>query len=125
MADKKPKWFYEKLQEDGKVKSVNINQNDYDGKITGHFVFGVKEWFDENPEERKRLGWVKHITHDTKDIEYNKQSQYLMKEVRTIDEYTVENVYHVMYKTEDMMRNQEISNLEWNDGIVFYGGDFE
>lgn len=125
MADKKPTWFYEKLQEDGKVKAVHINQNDYDGKITGHFVFGVKEWFDEHPEERKRLGWVKHITHDTKDIEYNKQSQYLMEEVKVIDEYTCEDVYHVMYKTEDMMRNQEISNLEWNDGIVFYGGDFE
>lgn len=121
MADKKPKWFYEKLQEDGKVKSVNINQNDYDGKITGHFVFGVKEWFDENPEERKHLGWVKHITHDTKDIEYNKQSQYLMKEVRTIDEYTVEDVYHVMYKTEDMMRSAEIGDYEW----FTFGGDYE
>ena len=81
MAD--PKWTYEKL-EDGKIKYAPMN--DFDGKVTGHIVFGVEAWFDENPEERKRLGWVKHIRHDTKDIEYNRRTQYLVNETRQIDE---------------------------------------
>ena len=47
------KWSYEKL-ENGKMKHCPVN--DYDGSVTGHIVFGVAAWFDENPEERKRLG---------------------------------------------------------------------
>lgn len=117
-----PKWHYEKLGEDGKIQAVHINKNDFDGKITGKIVFGVKEYFDENPAERIRLGWIKHITHETKNIDYNRQTQYLIKEVRTIDEYTVEDVYHIADKSEEQMRLNETSNgwLE-SDGIIFGG----
>lgn len=103
-------WEYEKLQEDGKVKRIGINFNDFDAKITGKYVFGVKAYFDENPEERIRLGWTKHIMHNVdKYVQYNKQTQYLVKSVKVIDAYTVEDEYHVMDKTEEMMRRAEES----------------
>lgn len=104
-------WSYERLKEDGKIETVGINKNDFDGSITGHIVFGVKEWFDEHPEERVRLGWVKHIHHNPEKygIEYNKQTQYLEKTVKRIDAYTCEDEYEVKYKTEDMMRRAEES----------------
>lgn len=122
-------WSYEKLQEDGKIKTIHANSNDFDGKITGHVVFGVKEWFDENPDEARRLGWIKHIHHNVdKWVKYNKQTQYLMKSTKTIDEYTIEDVYHVMDKTEDMMRRAEENGYyseTWstNDGIFLWGDD--
>lgn len=101
-------WQYEKLQEDGKVKTIGINSNDFDAKITGKYVFEVKAWFDENPEERIRLGWTKHIMHNVgKWVTYNKQTQYLAKALKVIDEFTIEDDYHVMDKTEDMMRRIE------------------
>ena len=102
-------WLYEKLQEDGKIKTIAGNHNDFDGSITGYIVFGVKEWFDENPEDRIRLGWTKHIKHNPEKygIEYNKQTQYLEKTVRQIDAYTCEDMYEVKDKTEDMMRREE------------------
>jgi len=117
------RWGYEKLDENGKIKSLPLN--DYDGKVTGHIVFNVKAWMDENPEERKRLGWIKHITHETKDIEYNKRTQYLKRSMKQIDEYTVEDVWHIMDKSEEMMRLEELMRGGfWGDdeGIVF-GGD--
>ena len=102
----KQNWYYEKLDEEGKLKHAPMN--DMDGKITGKCVFGLKAWFDENPEERTRLGWTKHITYDTKDMEYNRQTQFLAVSVRTVDEWTVEDVYHVMDKSEEMMRLDEV-----------------
>lgn len=106
-------WQYEKIMEDGKLKTIAANHNDYDGKITGHIVFGVKAWFDENPEERIRLGWTKHIHHSTKFIEFNKQTQYLEKTVKIIDEYTIEDEYTVKDKTEEMMRRAEEGAGDW------------
>lgn len=117
-------WQYERLQEDGKVKAVGINCNDTDGKLTGHpGIYGVKEWLDENPEEARRLGWVKHIQHNVdKWLTYNKQTQYVMKSHKIIDEFTYEDEYHVLDKTEDMMRRAEESGGgEWvsTDGIIW------
>lgn len=97
---------YEKINDDYSIK--NCPANDLDGSITGHFVMNVKAWFDEHPEERKRLGWIKHILHDEKDIDYNRQTQYLLKSVRVIDEYTVEDVFNVVDKSEEMMRLEEL-----------------
>lgn len=103
-----PKWHYEKLEiVDGKTVLKRAPMNDYDGKVTGHIVFGVQQWFDENPEERIRLGWVKHIHKETKDIEYNRQTQYLEQNTREIDEWTVEDEYYIMDKSEEMMRMEE------------------
>ena len=123
MAEKN-KWSYQKLDtETGKIKYAP--NNDYDGSVTGHIVFGVPAWFDENPEERKRLGWIKHIQHDTKDIEYNKRTQYLVQSVKQIDEYTVEDEYHVMDKSEEMMRLEELTRNSWaweSDDVLVLGG---
>ena len=46
MADR-IKWYYEKLDEKGERKACPMN--DHDGSVTGHIVFGVAAWFDENP----------------------------------------------------------------------------
>ena len=113
------KWFYEKLDAEGKIEAIYENKNDFDRRITGKFVFGVKEYFDENPEERKRLGWIKHIQHGTKDIEYNHQTQYLEKIVKIIDEYTVEDEYRVMDKSDEQMRHEEMGG----DWIIIGAGD--
>ena len=121
MADK---WTYEKLDENGKLNFIPLN--DFDGKITGHIVYGVKEWFDENPEERIRLGWTKHIRHETKDIEYNRQTQYLVSSQRQIDEYTVEDVWHIMDKSEEMMRMEELmSNKTCFQTTLFRSGGWD
>lgn len=111
MADEK-NWYYEKLDENGRRKHAPIH--DLDGKETGHHVYMLREWFDENPEERKRLGWTKHITHKAKDIEYDRASQYLVNNVRRIDEWTVEDNWMVMSMSEEQMRLAEISVNSWD-----------
>ena len=110
-----PRWHYEKLEENGRVKYAPMN--DADGKITGRHVFGLKAWFDENPEERKRLGWIKHITHKTKDIEYDKATQYLVNAPIRIDEWTIEDNWQIMNMSEEQMRLVELGGagaLGWN-----------
>ena len=116
------KWRYEKLDEKGRVRSAPLN--DPDGKITGHHVFGLRAWFDENPEERKRLGWIKHITHSTKDIEYDKTCQYLVNSPKTVDAYTVEDDWKVLDMSEEQMRLAEINhNGFWSyDDVFMWGG---
>lgn len=99
-------YSYEKLDENYNVQYCPMN--DADGAITGHHVIGLRAWFDENPEERKRLGWIKHLQPGTKDIEYNKQTQYLVKSIRQVDEWTIIDDYHVMDKTEEMMLFEEM-----------------
>lgn len=99
---------YEKYDPETGKRSY-LPMNDLEGKITGHIVIGMRAWFDENPEERKKLGWIKHIHPDTKDIQYNKQSQYLISTVKQIDEYTVTDEYHVMDKSEEMMLFEELA----------------
>ena len=115
-------YIYEKYDEEGNAKWCPLQ--DMDGKITGHIIFGLREWFDENPDERKRLGWIKHITLTKEEIEerydYNRQTQYLTKTVRQIDEYTIEDVYFVMDKSEEMMLLEEM--LEELDGGIYFGG---
>lgn len=110
-------WRYEKIDEDGKLKHCPMN--DYDGKVTGRIVFGVAFWFDENPDERIARGWVKHITHKIKDLnlDYDPVTQYLVQSVDIIDEYTVEDHYHVMDKSEEQMRLSELLNYRdfWDE----------
>lgn len=119
-------WQYEKLNDKGKI--VTAPTNDYDGKATGHYVFGVKQWLDENPAEARRLGWVKHIMHNIdKYLTYNKQTQYLIKKKKIIDEFTVEDEYIIKDKTEEMMARQEAGYSDWLDyddsgNFVLWGG---
>lgn len=114
------KWRYEKLDEDGRVKFAPMN--DADAKITGRHVFGLQAWFDENPEERIRLGWIKHITHKAKDIEYDHATQYLVNAPKRIDEYTIEDDWQIMNMSEEQMRLAELhpgfEAFDYDDGVI-------
>ncbi len=116
--------IYEKLDENQKL--ISCPHKDTDGSITGHIVFGVPQYFDENPEERIRLGWVKHILKSRQEVEYDPQTQYLVKSIRQIDEHTVEDEYHVMEKSEEMLWLEELLTVA-NDSIdvnlIWNGGD--
>lgn len=115
------KWGYEKLDEKtGKIKSCPMH--DLDGKITGRRVYGLKAWFDENPDERIRLGWTKHLYKDTKKIPYNHQTQYLDKSVVRVDDWTVEDVYYVVDKSEEMMRIEELTQRSNLGGGIYWEG---
>ena len=109
------KWRYEKLDEHGNVKMLPAN--DSKGEITGKFIIGLPEYFDEHPEERIRLGWIKHIEHSVKEIKYNNQTQYLRRNMIQIDEYTVEDSWEVFDKTEEMLLLEEML-----DSIGYMGG---
>lgn len=101
-------WYYERMGEDLKIESCP--RDDKDGKITGKIVLNVPAYFDENPEERKRLGWVKHITYSPDEINEkwpHTQSQYLIASTKQVDEWTVEDDYHVMDKSEEQMLFEE------------------
>lgn len=103
-------WTYEKLDENGKMKYLPAH--DFDGKITGKIILGVALYFDENPEEARRLGWTKHIHHDAKEIremvDFNPQTQNLLTSQKQIDEFTIEDTYDVIDKTEKQMEYEEI-----------------
>lgn len=115
------RWTYERYEADGTVKHCPIN--DFDGSVTGRIVFGVKQWFDENPEERIRRGWIKHIQHNMKEVDYNPQTQYLRRIARKIDEHTVEDVYIVLDKSEEMLLVEDLMEgvvrLNSDEGFTF------
>lgn len=127
------RYRYEKYDEEKqRMEQVSHFTNDVDGSITGHRVMDVASWFDENPEERKRLGWIKHIWYDKPEdtgVEFNQQTQFYVIETRTIDEYTVEDVYHVKDKSEDQLLFEQMLSIANNGyegygGITFIGGGF-
>lgn len=115
------RWIYEKLDEDGNVKYCPMN--DSKGEITGKFIINLPAYFDENPEERIRLGWIKHIEHYEKEVEYNRQTQYLQRSYKQIDEYTIEDEYHILDKTEEIFLLEEMLDAVGyvGGGIVFAG----
>ena len=126
-------WSYEKLDEKtGKKKYLPMN--DFDGKVTGKIVFGVKNYFDENPGEARRLGWIKHIHHTTKEIkelvgDWNRQTQTLMTTTRQVDEWTIEDQYHVVDKSEEQILFEELQSVSSNgdfnvydDGVIWMSG---
>lgn len=121
------KYSYIKF-ENGEIKPLPIN--DPNGKVVpGKHIINLKEWMDENPEERKKLGWIKQIHRDPKEIVYNKQTQYLQRYSRQIDPYTIQDEYIVVDKAEEMMLLAEMmETLDYggaifsNMGIVDFGG---
>lgn len=112
------RWDYEKVNQNTNVEFCPSCDNT--GVITGHIVFGLPTWFDEHPEERKALGWIKHIHPDKP--EYNKQTQFLLVGSKVIDEYTVEDYYIVKEKSEEMLVAEELCNAGDGTGIAFVGG---
>lgn len=122
-------WSYEKLDETGKRKYLPTN--DFDGKITGKIVFGVKNYFDENPGEARRLGWTKHIHHSKDEIkelvgEWNPRTQNLLVSVKQVDDWTVEDQYHVADKSEEQILFEELQSIsgDFSAGAVFIDGDW-
>ena len=100
------KYTYEKLV-DGKRKTVSEYTIDSDRSITGKFIVNVKAYFDENPEERIRLGWTKHI-HPDNTLLYDKQTHYLVVLAKQVDEYTIVDEYHALPKSEEMLELEEM-----------------
>ena len=119
-------WHYEKLNAEGKMETVYNGRNDTDGKLTGHIVMNVRAWFDENPAERIKRGWTKHITYDNKEIKekhpYNARTQYLIVSQKQVDEWTVEDEFHVVDKTEEMLLFEQqlaiASGFDVTEGIA-------
>ena len=114
MAEKQ--WYYEKLDENGKIRRAP--QNDTDGKITGKHIINLPQWFDENPAERIRLGYIKHYFKTSKEIEEqyhpNHQMQFVMATARMIDANTCENEYHVIDKSEEQLLFEEMQSIsDW------------
>lgn len=116
-------WDYEKLDEAGKIKTIGDYSIDSDASITGKHIINVKAYFDENPDEARRLGWTKHIHWTAEEIDErwpHTQSQYLVKSARQVDEWTVEDMYHVMDKSEEQMLLEELlESAGWGNVITF------
>ncbi len=112
-------WDYEKYDEKGQRILTPIN--DYDGSVTGRIVMNVKAYFDENPKERIRLGWIKHINHPMPEVEYDKQTQYVIRGLKAKDPYTIEDTYYIMDKSEEQMELEELLDyaLKNSGGIYF------
>lgn len=114
-------WRYEKLDENYEIKTCP--RDDKDGSVTGKIILNVPAYFDENPEEQKRLGWVKHIYFDDKEIKEkwpHTMSQYLVQTTKKIDDWTIEDEYHILDKSEEMMLLEELLQGIWGDnGFVF------
>jgi len=112
-------YYYERLKEDFSIE--HCPQDDKDKKVTGKFVINLPAWFDENPGERIRLGWIKHITHDPQEVKYDRQTQFLVKSVRQIDEHTVEDVYNVLTKSEEQLAFEEmLAVASWGDEGFYF-----
>lgn len=118
-------WFYEKLDEDLKIKRAPYH--DADGKVTGKHIINLKAYFDENPAERIRLGWIKHIQLTHKEIKeqypHNPMTHFIMVTTKPVDEYTVEDEYHIVEKSEEMLWFEELQSMTWGENIVTIGPD--
>lgn len=99
-------WTYEKIGENHEPQT--LPRNDWDGEITGKIIIDLKSYFDENPELRKQLGWIKHIRFDVDDIDYDSQTQKVMLSSKKVDDYTIEDEYHIIDKTEEQMLYEEL-----------------
>lgn len=114
-------WRYEKMGEDLKIQTCPLD--DKDGKITGKCILNLPKWLDENPVERIRLGWTKHISYNDKEIKErwpHTQSQYLVSSTKQIDDWTIEDEYHVLNKSEEQMLFEEmLSVATGGDGVVW------
>lgn len=116
---------YEKFDpEAGEVKMCP--QDDKDGKETGKCILNLPKWFDENPEERIRLGWIKHIHHSENEmLDYDPQTEFIVKSTKQVDAWTVEDVLHVLKKSEDQLAFEEmLSVATWGSsgggGFMFF-----
>ena len=101
-------WRYEKY--DKEFNRTQCPIHDTDGSITGNVIINLRQWFDENPEERIRLGWIKHYYYTYEDVEkmYDSQTQFVEVSTKMLDEYTIQDEIVVFDKTEDMLADEEL-----------------
>lgn len=115
-------YTYEKYDDNDEI--ISCPQDDKDASITGKFVINVPRWFDENPDQRIALGWIKHLHPEIKDcVEYNPQTQFVVQSTQIVDEYTVTDAYHVLDKSEEQLAFEEmLSVASWGDngGFTFF-----
>lgn len=116
-------WTYEKIDEELNIEK--LPPHDLSGKITGKHIIGLKAYFDENPEERIRLGWIKHIKQNQGDIDFDPQTQYVTVHQREVDDHTIIDEYIVRDKTEEMMLYEELYNDQKNRDWEFIHRDGE
>lgn len=104
-------WTYQKLKENYDVQ--DCPRNDCDGAITGKIIINLPAYFDENPELRKQLGWVKHYHLESKEItDYDSQTQNIIMHPVKIDEFTIKDEYSVIDKTEEQMLLEELGFMK-------------
>lgn len=104
---------------DGKIEVAPIS--DIEGEITGHHICGLRAWLDENPEERIALGYIKHYT--VVDPDFDRQTEYITTKTNVIDDYTMEDQIIVHKKSEEMMAQEELNEIEFTGrfgNIVFF-----
>lgn len=101
-------WRYEKYDEN--FNRTQCPTHDTDGSITGKVIINLPQWFDENPEERVRLGWIKHYYYAYDDVNkmYDAQTQFVEVSTKMIDEYTLQDEIIVFDKSEDMLAYEEL-----------------
>lgn len=100
-------WYnYERLGADGKIEHAPYH--DPEGKIMGLPIIGVKAWMDEHPDETHAMGWKKHIHPPTENLEYDRQTQYILTTAKAVDEWTLIDEFIAMDKTEDQMLLEEM-----------------
>lgn len=87
----------------------NNPSNDNNGSITGKCVLNLLAYFDENPEEWRRCGFTRIIDHYDEMLDkYDPQTQFLVMEIKSVDEQTIEQVYNVVDKSEEMLLFEEL-----------------
>lgn len=108
---------YEKLDTNGKIK--HLPHNDFTGDHTGgKIVINLQAWMDENEDFRKAAGWIRHEyyeksqdIYDSLGTDFDPATQYLIRTVSKVDDYTVRDIYHAIPKTEQMAELEEMLTL--------------
>lgn len=113
-------WTYEKYDED--FNRTVCPMHDTDGSITGKVIINLRTWFDENPEERIKLGWIKHYHYDYEEVEkmYDHQTQFVETTTKMIDEYTLQDEIVIFDKTEDMLVYEELISASQKAGFIIF-----
>lgn len=112
-------WRYEKYDED--FNRTLCPNHDDNGSITGKVIINLRTWFDENPEERIRLGWIKHYYYSYDEVKkmYDQQTQFVEISTKMIDEFTLQDEIIVFDKTEDMLAHEELTGSSMSISFNF------
>lgn len=91
--------------------------NDLDGKLSGKPVIGFQAWLEENPEEAKRIGFVKVVDHEE---DYDHNRFYTIERHEEHDDGSIHIFYDLHEKTEEMILLNELYSIVANGaGFLF------